>query len=91
MANSILIFTEEGVKRMIAGLAELPAKLSHDLLNDVESQLALIKKDVKSYVAMVEEHLTPHKAIAVAEAAKADVSTEVKAVEKVAQDIVAAV
>ncbi len=62
MANSILIFTEEGVKRIIAGLAELPAKLSHELLNDIEVQLGLIKKDVKSYVAMVEEHLAPHKA-----------------------------
>lgn len=61
MANSILIFTEEGVKRIIAGLAELPAKLSHELLNDVESQLGLLKRDVKKYVAMVEEHLEPHK------------------------------
>lgn len=62
MANSILVFTEEGVKRIIAGLAELPAKLSHELLNDVESQLGLIKADVAKYVAMVEEHLAPHKA-----------------------------
>jgi hypothetical protein len=62
MANSIVIFTEEGIKRVVAGLAELPAKLSHELLNDIESQLSLVKSDVKRYVAMVEEHLAPHKA-----------------------------
>lgn len=67
MANAILIFTEEGVKRIIAGLAELPAKLSHELLNDVELQLGLLKSDIKKYVAMVDEHLAPHKAAVVAD------------------------
>lgn len=71
MANSLVIFTEEGIKRMIAGLAELPAKLSHELLNDVESQLGLIKKDVKAYVAMIEQHLAPHKESVPAEASPA--------------------
>lgn len=74
MPNTILIFTEEGVKRIIAGLAELPAKLSHELLNDVESQLSLIKADVSKYVAMVEEHLAPHKDNVPADASKTDVA-----------------
>lgn len=82
MANSLLIFTEEGVKRIITALGELPAKLSHELLNDVNWQLSLITKDVKSYVAMIEQHLAPHK--------KA-VAAEVKAVETVAADVKAAV
>lgn len=61
MSNILLILTEEGVKRIIAGLAELPAKLSHELINDLDYQVGLIKKDLKSYVAFVEEHLAPHK------------------------------
>lgn len=61
MSNTLLIFTEEGVKRVIAGLSELPSKISHDLLNDIESQLGLIKSDIKKYVSLVEEHFSPHK------------------------------
>lgn len=64
MSNTLLIFTEEGVKRVIAGLAELPGKISHELLNEIEAQLGLIKSDIKKYVALVEEHFAPHKALA---------------------------
>jgi hypothetical protein len=84
MANTLLIFTEEGVKRIVAGLGELPSKLAHELLNDIDFQLNMLKTDVKKYVATVEEHLTPHKAIAATK-------SEVAAVEKVAEDIKAAV
>lgn len=91
MANSLVIFTEEGIKRIITALGELPAKLSHELLNDVDSQLNLIKTDVKSYVAMIEQHLAPHKAEAAVAAAKTDVAAEVAKVETVVADVAAAV
>src|SRR6266850_54377 len=91
MANSLLIFTEEGVKRVLAGLAELPSKLSHELLNDIESQLSMIKEDIQKYVALVEEHFTPHKAEALLQETKAKVESEAKAVKAAADKVVSTV
>ncbi len=62
MANTILILTEDALKRVFVGLGELPAKISHELINELEAQVALIEKDVGAYVAQVEQHLLPHKA-----------------------------
>lgn len=91
MVNSLVIFTEEGIKRIIAALGELPAKRSHELLNDVDSQLNLIKTDVKSYVAMIEQHLAPHKAEAEVQTVKAAAAAEVSKVEAVVADVKAVV
>lgn len=88
MANSLLIFTEEGVKRVLAGLAELPSKLSHELLNDIESQLSMLKNDIHKYVALVEEHFAPHKA-AVVQAADKIASTVETAAKEVVADVAA--
>ena len=79
MANTILIFTEEGVKRVLSGLGELPSKVAHELLNDVESQLKLLKEDAKRYVALVEEHLAPHKVVTEVKAEVSAVAADVKA------------
>jgi hypothetical protein len=64
MPNSLIIVSEEFLKRIFVGLGELPSKFAHDVILDIEAQVALAGKDVKAYVAMVEEHLAPHKAAA---------------------------
>lgn len=61
MANRIIVLTEEALKRVFAGLAELQAKYSHVIINDIDAQLAMSEQDVKSYVTLVETHLAPFK------------------------------
>jgi len=60
--NHVLVFTEEGLKRVVAALGEQPAKLVHEVLKDIESQLMSAEKDVAGYVALVKQHLAPHEA-----------------------------
>lgn len=66
MSNSLIIVSEEFLKRILVGLGELPSKFAHAVILDIEAQVSLAEKDVKAYVAMVEEHLAPHKAAATA-------------------------
>lgn len=62
MANSLIIFTETGLKNMITGLGELPSKFVHALLLDIDAQLGMAEKDVKAHLALIEQHLAPAKA-----------------------------
>lgn len=62
MASTVLIFTEEGFKHIVNGLGELPAKLVHALLLDIDAQVSMVEKDVKGYLALIEQHLAPVKA-----------------------------
>jgi len=62
MLNHVLVFTEEGLKRVVAALGEQPAKMVHEVLKDIETQLTDAEKDVTKYVAMVKQHLAPHEA-----------------------------
>lgn len=61
MSNSLIIVSEEFLKRILVGLGELPSKFAHAVILDIEAQVALAETDVKAYVALIEEHLQPHK------------------------------
>lgn len=61
MTNKVIVLTENGLQAVINGLGELPAKVSHALLIDLDTQLGMAEKDLKRYVDMVEEHLAPFK------------------------------
>lgn len=96
MAHNILVVSEEFMKRVFIGLGELPSKFAHSVILDFEAQLGLAQTDVKKYVAMIEEHLMPHKAAVVLQeakdaAAKAEkaVSTIETAAKEVAADVAA--
>jgi hypothetical protein len=62
MPNSLIIVSEEYMKRIFVGLGEIPSKFAHEVILDLEAQLSMADKDVKAYVALVEKHLLPHKA-----------------------------
>lgn len=79
MANTFLIVTEEGLKRVFAGLGELPAKVSHEIIKDFDAQVAMAKDDLKSFIALVEKHLQPHKDAVEAEVAKIKAAADAEA------------
>lgn len=60
--NHILVFTEAGLKRIYEALGEMPAKLSHDVITDIETQVRDAENDVSKFVALVKRHLAPHEA-----------------------------
>jgi len=62
MSNSVIVVSEEFLKRIYVGLGELPAKFSKIVIDDIEAQVRLAEQEVHKYVALVEEHFAPFKA-----------------------------
>jgi|SRR5882672_5898157 len=101
MTNSIIVVTEEFLKRVFVGLGEIPSKFAHQVILDFEAQLNMAKEDTKKFVSFIEEHLAPHKAeialqeakvaAAVAAAAEEVTSRLSTAAKEVVADVAAAV
>lgn len=61
MSNTVIVVSEEFLKRIYVGLGELPAKFSKIVIDDIEAQVKLAEGEVHKYVALVEQHFAPFK------------------------------
>jgi hypothetical protein len=90
MSNSVIVLSEELLKRVYLGLGELPSKVSHIVILEIEAQEKLADANVKAYIGLIEQHLQPFKdKLATAEAAvKAEAEKVAAKVEQVAAAVV---
>ena len=55
--SHVLVFSDEFLSLVLVGLGELPAKVSHKVIVDIEDQVDLKTKDPKAYLALVKKSL----------------------------------
>lgn len=61
MANKLIILTEDYLQNVLIALGELPAKFSHAILVEIETQTQKADLDLKAHIESIEAHLKPLK------------------------------
>lgn len=71
MANTVLVLSEEFLKRVQVALGELPAKFAVPVIQEVEAWITLAEKQPHKVVELIDKHMNEIKEKIASEAAKA--------------------
>jgi hypothetical protein len=72
MSNTVVILTEEFMKRISVGLGEVQAKFAIPVLNELQAWTDLHEKDPAKLIALVDDHLKSFRDKVAADIAKTE-------------------